>query len=75
MSPIGRPFGLFTAAGGLVVARPSPERYEEVGRAHVIEPPGTDAGRKGVRTRPAFANRTANVSNDKEAIAVSLAGE
>jgi outer membrane protein assembly factor BamB len=71
----GKHFWLFTEAGDLVIAKLTPEKYEEVGRAHVIDPTGTYAGRKVVWTHPAFANRTAYVRNDKEVIAVSLAKE
>jgi outer membrane protein assembly factor BamB len=71
----GKHFWLFTEQGDLVIARFSPDKYEEVGRAHVIEPTGTYAGRKVVWTHPAFANKTAYIRNDKEVIAVSLAKE
>ena len=71
----GKHFWLFTEKGDLVIAKMTPEKYEEVGRAHVIEPTGTYAGRKVVWTHPAFANRTAYIRNDKEVVAVSLAKE
>lgn len=54
----GKHSWLFTDKSDQVIAKMTPEKYKEVGRAHVIEPTGTYAGRKVVWTHPAFANRT-----------------
>jgi outer membrane protein assembly factor BamB len=69
----GDRFWLFTEAGELVIARLTPEGYEEIDRAKVIEPTGAAHGRDVVWSMPAFANRRAYVRNDKEIICVDLA--
>jgi outer membrane protein assembly factor BamB len=61
--------------GDLVIARLSPKGYEEIGRAHLLEPTGNAMGRKVVWSYPAFANRAMYARNDKELICVSLAAE
>jgi outer membrane protein assembly factor BamB len=58
-----------------VIARLSPKGYEEIGRAHLMEPTGNAMGRKIVWSHPAFANRAMFARNDKEIICVSLAAE
>ena len=68
-------FYLFAETGDLVIARLSPRGYEEIGRAHVLEPTGPSLGRKVVWSPPAFADRCAFVRNDKELVCVSLAAE
>jgi outer membrane protein assembly factor BamB len=65
-------FWMFNENGELVIAKLSPEKYEEIGRAKLIEPTGVYSGRKVVWTHPAFANKCAYIRNDKEIIAVSL---
>ena len=64
---------LFSEKGDLVQARLSREKYEELGRMHIIEPTNTMAGRPVVWTHPAFANRCVYARNDKEIVCVSLA--
>lgn len=71
----GDRFFLFSETGDLAIARLSAEKYEEISRAHVIEPTGEAFGRPVVWTHPAFANRCAFIRNDKELICVSLAAE
>jgi hypothetical protein len=66
---------LFSETGDLAIARLSAEKYEEISRAHVIEPTGEAFGRPVVWTHPAFANRCAFIRNDKELICVSLSAE
>ena len=51
----------------------SPRGYDEVSRAHLIDPVNTDPGRGVVWTHPAFANRRVYVRNDRELICVDLA--
>src|SRR5581483_1672471 len=64
---------LFNEQGDLIIARLSPKGYEEVSRAHIIEPTNEMAGRPVVWTHPAFANRCIYVRNDKEIVCLSLA--
>jgi outer membrane protein assembly factor BamB len=69
----GDRFFLFNEKGDLIIAKLSPKGYEEISRAHVIEPTNTAAGRDVVWTHPAFANRSMYVRNDKEIVCVKLA--
>lgn len=62
----------FTEKGDLIIAKLSPEGYEEIDRAHVIEPTGQAFGRPVVWSAPAYANKTAFIRNDKQLIAVDL---
>ena len=59
--------------GNLLIARLSPKGYEELDKAHLIEPTGRAAGRDVVWSHPAFANRNVLVRNDKEIASFSLA--
>jgi len=63
---------LFSETGDLVLAKLSPEKYEEVGRFHVLEPTSDAFGRSVVWSHPAFANRHLFARNDKELVCVSL---
>jgi outer membrane protein assembly factor BamB len=69
----GDRFWIFNDAGDLILARLSPKGYEELGRAHLLEPTLFSRGRDVVWSHPAFANRCVYVRNDKEIICVSLA--
>ncbi len=68
-------FFLFNDQGDLILARLTPEKYEELGRFHVLEPTGEALGRRVVWCHPAFANKSVYVRNDKEVVCVSLAEE
>jgi hypothetical protein len=67
----GRYF-LFNEQGDLIVAKLSPKGYEELDRAHLVDPTNTMAGRKTVWVHPAFANKCVFVRNDKEVVCYSL---
>ena len=69
----GDRYWLFNEKGDLVIARFSREGYQEVDRAHVIEPTNNAFGRKVVWSMPAFANRRVYIRNDKEIICLDLA--
>jgi outer membrane protein assembly factor BamB len=69
----GDRYFLFNEQGDLIIAKLSPKGYEELSRAHIIEPTNSARGRKVVWVHPAFANRCVYVRNDRELIAVSLA--
>jgi len=57
----------------LIIAKLSPRGYEEISRAHLIEPTNKDCGRPVVWAHPAFANRCCFLRNDKEVVCVDLA--
>jgi len=69
----GDRFFLANELGDLIIARLSPAGYQEISRAHLIEPTNRDAGRPVVWSHPAFANKSVYMRNDKEIICVSLA--
>jgi outer membrane protein assembly factor BamB len=66
-------FFIFNEKGDLIIARLSAKGYEEISRAHVIEPVNRDAGRLVVWSHPAFANRRMYARNDNEIVCVYLA--
>jgi outer membrane protein assembly factor BamB len=69
----GDRFFLFNELGDLIIAKLSPRGYEEICRAHLLEPTGNAAGRPVLWSHPAFANRHVYARNDKEIICVDLA--
>jgi len=71
----GDRYFLFTENGDLITADLTPEGYEELGRAHILDPTNEAFGRSVVWCSPAFANRRMYVRNDKECVAVDLAAE
>ena len=66
---------LFNDSGDLVIAKITPEGFEELDRAHVIEPTNDAFNRRVVWCAPAFANKRAYIRNDEECICVDLAAE
>jgi outer membrane protein assembly factor BamB len=66
-------FFLFNEKGDLIIAHLSPKGYEEISRAHVIDPVNRDAGRLVVWSHPAFAHRRMFARNDQEIVCVDLA--
>ncbi|HMC89247.1 MAG TPA: PQQ-binding-like beta-propeller repeat protein, partial [Gemmataceae bacterium] len=66
---------LFNEAGDLIIARLTSKGYEEIDRAHILEPTNGMPQRLVVWSHPAFANKCVVARNDKEIISVSLAGE
>jgi len=71
----GERWFLFNEKGDLIIARLTPKGYEEIDRAHLIEPTGRAQGRKILWSHPAFAGKAIFVRNDKEIVCVSLAAE
>jgi outer membrane protein assembly factor BamB len=69
----GDRYFLFNEKGDLIIAKLTPEKYEEISRAHLLDPTNTDPGRPVVWSHPAFANRCVYARNDKEIVCVSLA--
>src|SRR5437667_437971 len=68
----GDRYFLFNEKGDLIIARLTPEKYEEISRAHLLEPTNTDPGHAVVWSYPAFANRCVYAPNDKAINCVSL---
>jgi outer membrane protein assembly factor BamB len=68
----GDRFFLFNEKGYLIIARLSPNGYDEISRAHLLEPTNRDPGRLVVWSHPAFADRHVYARNDKELVAVDL---
>jgi outer membrane protein assembly factor BamB len=66
-------FFLFSELGDLILARLTPEAYQEISRFHVLEPTSHTFGRPVVWSHPAFANRCLFARNDRELVCVSLA--
>ena len=80
LTPQGERYFLFNEKGDLIIARLTPKGYEQLDKAHLIDPTGQLTGgftgaRKIVWTHPAYANKTIYVRNDKEIAAFSLAEE
>ena len=64
---------IFSETGDLILARLSPDRYEELGRMHVVDPTNECFGREVVWSHPAFAGGRIFVRNDRELVCVSAA--
>lgn len=71
----GDRYFLFNEKGDLIIAKLSPEKYEEVSRFHLLEPTNSDPRRPVVWSHPAFANKSVYARNDKEMVCASLATE
>ena len=63
--------------GDLIIARMTPEGYEEISRTHLIAPTSEPGNRRELETvnwsHPAYANQRIYARNDEEIIAASLA--
>jgi outer membrane protein assembly factor BamB len=66
---------IFSETGDLIIAKLTPEKYEEISRARLVEAVNRDPGRPVVWSHPAFANRSVYARNDREIVCVSLAAE
>ena len=66
---------MFNERGELISAKLSPEKFEELSRAKIIEPTKRQLNRRGgvCWSHPAFAMRSVFVRNDNELIRVNLA--
>jgi hypothetical protein len=78
----GDRFFLFNEHGDLIIARLGPKGYDEIGRAHLLEPTNLMVASQRPKDRPAvlwshpaFAHRSIYARNDKEIIRASLAKE
>ena len=72
-------FFLFNELGDLIIAKLTPNGYEEISRANVLRPTNKMAGFRRPRlvlwSHPAFANRCMYARNDEEIVCVSLAAK
>lgn len=66
-------FWLFNDNGFLIIAKITPDGYEEISRAKVIETTNNAFNRPVVWSMPAFANKRAYIRNDEEIICLDLA--
>jgi outer membrane protein assembly factor BamB len=66
---------LFNEQGDLIICRLTPEKYEEISRAHILEPTNTMAGRNVVWSFPACADRCVFARNDRKLVCVSMAAK
>lgn len=66
-------YWLFSETGDLILARLSPQQYEELGRCHLLDPTNECFGRAVVWSHPAFAERCVFARNDRELVCVSAA--
>jgi outer membrane protein assembly factor BamB len=64
---------IFSETGDLIIAKLSPEKYDEISRVHLLDPVNRDPHRLVVWSHPAFANRSVYARNDREMVCVSLA--
>jgi outer membrane protein assembly factor BamB len=66
-------FFLSNEKGDLIIANLTPQGYQEIGRAHLLDPTNHDPGREVVWSHPAFADHCVFARNDKEIICADLA--
>ena len=71
----GSQWFLLSEQGDLIIAKLSPKGYDEVSRAHVIDPVNQDPRRPVVWSHPAFAQRRVFLRNDQEIVCYDLAAE
>jgi outer membrane protein assembly factor BamB len=72
---------LFNELGDLIICRLTPEKYEEISRAHILDAVNIGASSSGMRTgkviwsHPAFADRCVFARTDGEIVCVSMAAD
>jgi outer membrane protein assembly factor BamB len=71
----GGRFFIMSETGDLIIARLTPEKYEEVSRMNILAPNGTAWNRPVVWSHPAFAEKAIFARNDEEIVCVPLAAE
>jgi outer membrane protein assembly factor BamB len=64
---------IFNEHGEVILASLTPQGYNELGRANVLKPTNTDAGRPVLWCHPALANGSVYWRNDKEIVCCDLA--
>jgi hypothetical protein len=73
--PQGGRYVMFNDQGELILAKLTPEGYQQQDRAKILEPDGLARGRNIVWSHPAFAQQCVFARNDEEMVCVSLAEE
>jgi outer membrane protein assembly factor BamB len=68
----GDRFFLFNESGELIIAKITPEGYQELARTKIIEPTNNAFGRDVVWCAPAFANGSIYVRNDEQIVRIPL---
>jgi hypothetical protein len=73
----GDRYFLFNERGELIIARLSPQGYDEISRAKLLEPTMDQLRERGgvCWSHPAFANKHVFARNDKELVCASLAAK
>ena len=69
----GDRYFLFSETGDLILAKLTPEKYAEIGRAKLLDPTGEAFGRKVVWSHPAFADKKVFARNDQQIVCYDLA--
>jgi hypothetical protein len=64
---------IFAETGDLILAKLTPQAYEELGRMRLLAPTNECFGREVVWSHPAFAGRCILARNDNELVCVSAA--
>jgi outer membrane protein assembly factor BamB len=65
-------FFIYNETGDLIIARLTPHGYEEISRAHLLDPTNRAGNRSVHWSHPAFANRSVYVRNDRELLCADL---
>ncbi|MCO6457090.1 MAG: PQQ-like beta-propeller repeat protein [Pirellulaceae bacterium] len=71
----GERYFIFGENGDLVIARLTPQRYDEISRTKLLDPVGVGLGRQIVWSHPAYADKCVFARNDREIVCASLAAE
>ena len=68
---------MFNERGELIISKLSPQGFEEISRARIIEPTEGQLGRRGgvCWSHPAFANKCIYARNDSELICIDLSAK
>jgi outer membrane protein assembly factor BamB len=75
LNKVGDLYYILSETGDFIIAKLTPEKYEEIGRFHVVDPTNECFGRAVVWSYPAYANRCLFVRNDRELVCYSIAEE
>lgn len=73
--PNGDRYFLHNEQGDLIIANLSPQGYEEISRAKLVEPTRPVQRRMTIWSHPAFAMKSVFARNDKEIVRVNLAAD
>jgi outer membrane protein assembly factor BamB len=65
-------FFIYNEVGDLIIARLTPQGYQEISRAHLLDPTNRAGGRDVHWSHPAFANGHVFVRNDRELLRADL---